>query len=48
MPEAPPHVHKRILLESEAVDDNEATATKLEKIFGIKNDDAREMVLSLE
>ncbi|VDP25110.1 unnamed protein product [Onchocerca flexuosa] len=48
MPEAPSHVHKRVLLESEAIDDNETTVTKLRKIFGMEDDDARDMVSSLE
>lgn len=48
MPEAPSHIHKRVLLESEAIDDNETTTAKLQKIFGIQDDDARDMVSSLE
>ncbi|VDK88011.1 unnamed protein product [Onchocerca ochengi] len=48
MPEAPSHIHKRVLLESETIDDNETTVTKLQKIFGMQDDDARDMVSSLD
>ncbi|KAL3995354.1 snRNA-activating protein of 50kDa MW C terminal family protein [Acanthocheilonema viteae] len=48
VPEAPLHVHKRVLLESEATDDNETTAAKLQKVFGIQCDDARDTVSSLD
>lgn len=48
MPEAPPYIHKRALLESEAVGDNEPTVANLQKVFGIEDDDARNVVSSLE
>ncbi|MCP9262286.1 hypothetical protein DINM_005566 [Dirofilaria immitis] len=48
MPEAPSHIHKRVLFESDAINDSEITITKLQKIFGIQNDDAKDMISSLE
>uniref|UniRef100_A0A915PPF3 snRNA-activating protein complex subunit 3 n=1 Tax=Setaria digitata TaxID=48799 RepID=A0A915PPF3_9BILA len=48
MPEAPSHIHKRVILETETVADNEITVAKLQKIFGIQDNDARDMVSSLD
>lgn len=48
MPEAPLHVHKRVLLEGETINDNETTAAKLQRVFGMQDDDAKDVVASLE
>lgn len=47
MPEAPPHIHKRVMIEPEVIDDSDITAKTLKEVFGLQEDDSEKIISSL-